>query len=66
MFFLQSYWWSLGCFAWACYEIICTKPNWSGLWGIGLIPTFIGIGLLMFVRLSRGMNHIAGSDQEPA
>jgi hypothetical protein len=25
----------------------------AGMWGIGLIPTMIGVGLLMFVRLSR-------------
>jgi hypothetical protein len=43
-----------------------TDPEVSGLWGIGLIPTFIGIGLLIFVRLSRGMNHSVGSDQDPA
>jgi hypothetical protein len=26
----------------------------AGMWGIGLIPALIGIGLLIFVRLSRG------------
>lgn len=27
----------------------------SGMWPIGLIPLFIGAGLLIFVRLSRGL-----------
>ena len=29
-------------------------PEVTGLWPLGLIPIFIGIGLLLFVRLSRG------------
>jgi hypothetical protein len=27
----------------------------SGMWGIGLIPTLIGVGLLIFVRLSKSI-----------
>ncbi len=30
-------------------------PEISGMRGIGLVPTLIGIGLIMFVRLSKGV-----------
>ena len=30
-------------------------PEASGMWPLGLIPVLIGVGLLLFVRLSRGL-----------
>lgn len=30
-------------------------PEASGLWPLGLIPVLIGLGLLLFVQLSRGL-----------
>ena len=30
-------------------------PDVASTWGIGVIPTMIGVGLLMFVRLSKGV-----------
>lgn len=37
-------------------------PDVSGMWGIGLVPTLIGIGLMMFVRLSKGVEQSAIDD----
>jgi len=34
-----------------------TDPDVAGTWGIGVIPTMIGVGLLMFVRLSKNVSH---------
>ncbi len=31
-----------------------SDPEINGMWPMGLIPIFVGIGLLLFVRLSRG------------
>ena len=31
-----------------------SDPEMNGMWSIGLIPFFVGIGLLIFVRMSRG------------
>lgn len=31
------------------------EPEASGLWPLGLIPILIGVGLLLFVRLSKGL-----------
>jgi hypothetical protein len=36
----------------------------SGMWPIGLIPIFIGVGLLIFVRLSRGLAEQMGGKRE--
>ena len=33
---------------------VIPDPEASDLWSLGLIPIFTGIGLLLFVRLSRG------------
>jgi len=30
-------------------------PEASGMWPLGLIPVLIGVGLLLFVRLSKGL-----------
>jgi hypothetical protein len=34
------------------------------MWGVGLIPTLIGIGLLMFVRLSKSFEPLEMSPQD--
>jgi hypothetical protein len=41
-------------------------PDVAGLWGIGLVPTFVGIGLLMFVRLSKSFDQNARPDRDSA
>ncbi len=40
-----------------------SDPMVSGMWGVGLIPVMIGIGLLLFVRLSRGFETNGRVDQ---
>ena len=32
-----------------------SDPEASGMWPLGLIPVLIGVGLLLFVRLSSGL-----------
>jgi hypothetical protein len=32
-----------------------SDPDINGVWSLGLIPTFIGVGLLVFYRMSRRM-----------
>jgi hypothetical protein len=36
----------------------------SGMWGIGLIPTLIGVGLILFVRLSRTIGQFGVEPQD--
>jgi hypothetical protein len=38
----------------------------AGLWGIGLIPTLIGVGLLLFVRLLKNFEQPDASHQDSA
>jgi len=41
-----------------------SDPEASGMWPLGLIPVFIGTGLLVFVRLSRGLAEEIGGRRE--
>jgi hypothetical protein len=41
-------------------------PEVAGLWGIGLIPTLIGVGLLLFVRLLKNFEQPDASHQDSA
>ena len=39
-----------------------SDPEVSGMWGIGLVPTLIGIGLMIFARLSKEAEQLAIDD----
>ena len=41
-------------------------PEASGLWPLGLIPILIGVGLLLFVRLSSGLAEKINGGRESA
>lgn len=41
-----------------------SDPEASGLWPLGLVPIFIGMGLLIFVWLSRGLAEKMNGKQE--
>lgn len=43
-----------------------SDPEVSGMWGIGLVPTLIGIGLLLFVRLLKNLDPISTQRQDSA
>ena len=41
-----------------------SDPEARGTWPLGLVPIFIGTGLLIFVRLSRGLAEKINGDEE--
>jgi hypothetical protein len=41
-----------------------SNPEASGAWPVSLIPIFIGTGLLIFVRLSRGLAEVMNGEGE--
>ena len=43
-----------------------TDPGIAGMWGIGLVPTLIGIGLLLFVRLFKNFEQPGTQSQDSA